>query len=397
MVKTILSRSSWQFAGLAVGKLLSIGLFILFARVLLPELFGQFVLFITIIQLVTALANMGLKPWFQTQAAQKDPNLVFGQALQARLLTLLISFLFVLGYLLLVQPFSLAVSIVLLLILIPEALSSLAESYWLQQQQPARVGIKTPLFFIIVAVFWMLSNMTTSLATLSVIWLIASIGTVIWFFPWKSIRWSSLRLQENTVLPTLRQALPYAFITTAGLIYSRADQLIIQWFRGFSALGVYSAAYRLIDSINLLPQAIAENLFPEAAKKGSVTLRHVLKIELVLALVGIFIACSLYLVTPWMVPTLLGTEYLSAIPLINIFCVLLWFFFVNAPLASVVQSSPLVKRFLPFGIANTVLNVVLNLLLVPSFGLATAAWVMVFSEVVGLGINVYFVRRLYRV
>lgn len=397
MVRTILSRSSWQFAGLAFGKLLSIGLFILFARVLLPELFGQFVLFITIIQLVTAFANMGLKPWFQTQAAQKDPGLVFEQALQARLLTLLVSFLFVLGYLLLVQPFSLAVSIVLLLILIPEALSSLAESYWLQQHQSARVGFKTPLFFIIASVIWMLSSMTTSLTTLSVIWLLASIGTVIWFFPWKNIRLSSLRRQENTLLLTLRQALPYAFITTAGLIYSRADQLIIQWFRGFSALGVYSTAYRLIDSINLLPQAIAENLFPEAAKQGSVTLRHLLKIELVLALVGIFIACSLYLVTPWVVPTLLGTEYLSAIPLINIFCVLLWLFFVNAPMASVVQSSPLVNRFLPFGIANTILNVVLNLLFVQNLGLAATAWIMVFSEVVGMGINIYFVRRHYRV
>ncbi|MCA9340875.1 MAG: polysaccharide biosynthesis C-terminal domain-containing protein, partial [Candidatus Saccharibacteria bacterium] len=314
----------------------------------------------------------------------------------ARLLLLGVSLVLVTVYLLIAQPFAPLIGVILVIILIPESLSSLAESYWLQQQRPARVGLKTPIFFLIVGFAWLASNFTTSLMYLSIFWLVASVVTAVWFFPWQSIAWSNISLFQRRTIKSIRGAATYAVIATAGLVYSRADQLIIQWFRGFGALGIYSAAYRLIDSINLLPQAIAENLFPEAAKPGTITLKHLYKIEAVIGVIGAVVAMVLFVLAEWAVVTLLGTEYLAAIPLIHVFCVLLWLFFINAPLASVIQSSSLVRTFLPFGIANTVLNVLLNLLLVPSFGLVAAAWSMVLTEAIGLLINVYFVRRLYR-
>lgn len=395
MVKAILNRSSWQFAGLALGKVFSVILFILLARILQPDLFGQVALFVTVIQLVTALANFGLKPWFQTRAHELGQTTAFHSAFSARLLSWAISVVLTAIYLILAQPFSLLVSIILLVILLPEGLVSFAESYWLLNKKSLRVGMKTPLFFVIVLTVWVVFAFSPSLALLASAWLLASVATMLWFFPWKAVRRNALSPFTLQTLKTLKQSSSYALLTTTSLIYSRADQLIIQTLRGFSALGIYSAAYRMIDSLNLLPQAIAENVFPEAAQPGKISLKHVLKIEFVITVLGGLVALALYVLAPLAVSLLLGSEYNEAIPLIRIFSIVIWLFFINAPMASVVQSSKLINKFLPFGIANTVINVLLNILLVQSFGLTAAAWTMVATEATGLLINVYFLRRVY--
>jgi O-antigen/teichoic acid export membrane protein len=61
-----------------------------------------------------------------------------------------------------------------------------------------------------------------------------------------------------------------------------------------------------------------------------------------------------------------------------------------------VQSSKYVQNFLPFGIANTVGNLILNILVVPIYGIHGAAWVMAVTETTGLIINIYFAQKLYK-
>ena len=395
MVKAILSRSSWHFSGLIVGKFLSITLFVLLARILLPDKFGQLVLFITIFQLVTALANFGLKPWFQTRTPELGEAVAFKLASTARFFSLYLSIVVVAVILLIYQPFPPLVSLLLLIIIIPEALTSLAESYWILKKRPGRVGIKNPIFFLIVFIGWATLGFASDLPTLTALWLLASSITTIWFFPWKKLEFANLWPFSKQHLVTLKQASAYALLTTTGLIYSRADQLIIQFTRGFTALGIYSAAYRLLDSINLLPQVVAENLFPEAAQPGKISAKQLLKIEVVVGAIGATVAFALWWLSPVIVPLVLGSEYLRAVPILSILSIVLFLFFVNAPLASVVQSSRLVKKFLPFGIGNTLINVLLNLALVPIFGIMAAAWIMILTEFVGLLINLYFLKKLY--
>ena len=395
MVKAILSRSSLHLSGLILGKILSFALFILLARVLLPAKFGELVLFFTIFQLITALANFGLKPWFQTQVHLLGVKTAFNNAVSARVLTLIVSILTLTVLLCIYQPFVASVSFFLILISIPEAMLSIAEGYWIQQKEPLKVGFKNPIYFLLLAGGWFLTGMSTSLSEITGIQLLGSAVTAIWFFPWSQFKFSQLNFFQFKNLSTLRQSSAYALLTTTSLVYSRADQLIIQSFRGFTALGIYSAAYRLLDSINLLPQVVAENLFPEAAQPGKVSLKQLGKIELVVSALGAMAAITLWLLSPIIVPLLLGAEYLAAIPILSILSLVLFLFFVNAPLASVVQSSSLVKRFLPWGIGNTLLNVILNLFWVPIVGIVASAWIMVLTEAFGLFINLFFLKKVY--
>ena len=45
---------------------------------------------------------------------------------------------------------------------------------------------------------------------------------------------------------------------------------------------------------------------------------------------------------------------------------------------------------------NTSLNILLNIVFIPYYGLIAASWIMLFTEITGLFINLYFVNKIYR-
>lgn len=394
MVKTLLKRSTSHFSGLFIGKVLSVGFLIVLARVLMPEKFGQIVLLITFMQFVTALADFGLKQWYQTQAHLFNKSKVFKKALHARLLTYFVSVLILVLTLLVWQPFSIVTGAFLVLIVLPDSLNSLAEAYWLEKKQSFKVGLKNPLTSVVIILVWILLNFTTNIDQLATAWFLGYFVTSLWFFPWREFTLKGFSLIEQ--IKTLTESGKYALLTTSAIVYSRGDQMIIQYFVGSAGLGIYGAAYRFIDGINLLSNAVSLNVFPEAARKGNIKLSQLIKLTLLVGFVGLVISLLLVVSSHWLVIGILGTNYAAAIPLLRIFSLLLILFFVNAPLASVVQSSEFIKNFLPWGISNTLINLLLNIVFVPMYGIRGAAWIMVLTEATGLLINLVFVKKVYK-
>ncbi|MEK7070661.1 MAG: polysaccharide biosynthesis C-terminal domain-containing protein, partial [Patescibacteria group bacterium] len=164
---------------------------------------------------------------------------------------------------------------------------------------------------------------------------------------------------------------------------------------GNTALGIYGAGYRFLESLSLIPTALAHNLFPIASKDGVVTKRQVQHITLTMTVFGVIIGLLLYLFSEYIILILLGVAYKQVIPILQIFSVVVVLFFISSPLTTIVQSSSMVKQFLPWGIGNTMLNILLNIALIPILGINGAAWTMLITELTGLLINIYFVHKLY--
>src|SRR3989338_9582303 len=125
MIKTLFKNTALYFFGLAVSKIVSLAVFILYARVLLPDGFGQYVFYLTILQVVTFFADFGLNQWYQKNVDALKKNEVLNRALQARVLTLFLSL--ILSYLFLSMTSTFAIPLISLLFLstlIPEALLS---------------------------------------------------------------------------------------------------------------------------------------------------------------------------------------------------------------------------------------------------------------------------------
>jgi O-antigen/teichoic acid export membrane protein len=234
-----------------------------------------------------------------------------------------------------------------------------------------------------------------SFETAAVLYLFVSMITVAWYFPWKLLNRFSFS-PFSTIWKVLTQSKSYAFLIFSSFAYSRGDSLIVRYSLNDVALGLYGSAYRYLESLSLIPTALAHNLFPLSAKEGIVSSQQTKKITLLMTFIGIIISIIVYLNAELFIVGILGEPYISAVPLLKVFSLVLAFFFINAPLNTIVISSSQVNKFLPYGVGNTFLNLALNLMFVPLYGVVAAAWVMLITEVTGLFINIYFVRKVYK-
>lgn len=395
MLKTLFKNTALYFFGLAFSKVVSLAVFILYARVLLPEGFGEYIFYLTLLQVVTFFADFGLNQWYQKNVDVLKKNEALSRVLQARVLTLSLSLVLSYFFLSLTSTFTAPlISLLFLATLIPEAFLSILDGFYLERGRPLPVVLKTAskMAVALLGYFFFRDNFSFTIAVY--IYLFADLITLAWFFPIKFIKHLAL-YSFNAALKTLGSSFSYALLMSTSFLYARGDSLIIGYALPKAALGFYGAAYRYLESLSLLPSALAQNLFPISAKGAGISKAHLNKILLTTSLVGLVLSLAVFFASPFLITGLLGVEYISAIPILKIFSLVLLLFFINAPLATVIQSSSYLNKFLPYGFANTGLNLVLNFLLVPRYGIQSAAWVMLFTEVTGFVINLAFIKKIY--
>lgn len=83
------------------------------------------------------------------------------------------------------------------------------------------------------------------------------------------LRWCSTpRLQWRPLewLSHLRESYPFALTSIIAMVYARIDLLLLGLWLGESAAGWYGAAYKLWETAGLLPASLLEAMFPEMSR-----------------------------------------------------------------------------------------------------------------------------------
>jgi O-antigen/teichoic acid export membrane protein len=81
-------------------------------------------------------------------------------------------------------------------------------------------------------------------------------------------RWAALPHRWRQVL---REATPFAVTGIVAMLYRRIDLLMLSYWHGDLAAGLYGGAYRLWEALGILPAAFLDALFPELSRLGSGT------------------------------------------------------------------------------------------------------------------------------
>lgn len=90
-------------------------------------------------------------------------------------------------------------------------------------------------------------------------------GLVLW--RWKTLpfwRWSVADWRA-----CLAESYPFALTSLAATLYARVDLVLLGLWQGEIAAGLYGAAYRLWETIGLLPASLLDALFPELSRLAS--------------------------------------------------------------------------------------------------------------------------------
>jgi len=194
---------------------------------------------------------------------------------------------------------------------------------------------------------------------------------------------------ETTRRALWRQSWPMGVALTLATTYFWVDTVMLRPMLGEVAVAHYSAAYRLGMVAIMVPQVVNQVVFPlfsRAWTRGADalgellagTVSTLLTLGLAVAVVLPFVAADLMrLVYP---PAYVAGAGCLAILAGAIVCV-----FVSYPHVDVLLAAGLPRLFMRLTAAGVVLNVALNLTLVPRLGIEGAAWATVATEALVLG------------
>lgn len=166
------------------------------------------------------------------------------------------------------------------------------------------------------------------------------------------------------------------------LFLQQGDVLLVGAFFSAEAIAPYIAARTLLRMYGLLSQAVNFLVLPSASRLGAggqmaVLRSRLRKILLFMMVVLLPVNIVMWLISPWFFPLLLGVKYIPAIPFFRIlilatFCEPVYSVLTNA-LAGIG------KTWVPVPVLgiSLIVNVVLNVILLPTFGLTSAAIVLV--------------------
>jgi len=190
------------------------------------------------------------------------------------------------------------------------------------------------------------------------------------FFQWK--------FSLATFVTLIKRSLPLVLATLSGYIYLRIDQVMILHFIDSTSVGLYEAAVRLTELLNFLPLIIISSLFPALinARKNDLKQFHnrffsLMKLCLGISFVSAFV---LYAISPFAVLLIFGGEYQQTIILTKIYA---WVSI--GTISTVLMQQYLIAEnrtsvFLFITASGAILNVILNIFMIPALGLYGAAY-----------------------
>jgi O-antigen/teichoic acid export membrane protein len=196
-------------------------------------------------------------------------------------------------------------------------------------------------------------------------------------------------------------ALPIALIDVAAIIFVRVDTVMLSVMKGDAVVGWYNAAYNLVLGLQPIPFIFGSALFPLMSRSfvsspNSVAVIYEKALRY-LFILGLPLTTGTMLLSDRIIPLFYGAGFTHSIVALQILAwnILLHFMYIllAVVLASIDRQN---QMALAAGIC-AVLNVILNLILIPHFSYVGAGIATIITGTVLFALYFYFVRKyLYR-
>ena len=231
---------------------------------------------------------------------------------------------------------------------------------------------------------------------------ISSLATLFYFSflaKVKRISWRISFTKEFFCL-FLKEGSRFAFLTITSLVYLKNGMVVLNKLVGEEAVGLYAAAYKIVEVGILFPNALAMAFFPQVSRLIISNKKRLAGLYFKSVLIAFLLALPLLLLANLFPKEILGflfgMEFTRAASAFSVLGLSLVLFFVNALPGNIIQSSKRLTSFLPWAFFNTLFNIALNLFLIPRFSLLGAAYAILITEAVGFVINNIFVIGILR-
>ncbi len=215
------------------------------------------------------------------------------------------------------------------------------------------------------------------------------IGMVVTFYV---VRSKLAGLFSNFSFPILKSLLtagwPLTISAVLGILMINTDILLIGWFESAHSVGLYSAAQRIVQLLYLVPAVIAVSILPgisRLANKDNEKLRRMLEplISFVF-LIAIPIAIGGIILGKPIIQFVFGTAYLAGTTSFQVLLATILIDFPVVILASVAFAYNKQKNLIVYSAIGGISNVILDLILIPLFGIVGSAWATFVATIISV-------------
>jgi O-antigen/teichoic acid export membrane protein len=197
--------------------------------------------------------------------------------------------------------------------------------------------------------------------------------------------------------PTLGASLPFAMQNFLNMALNRVNTIILPLLVTMAAVGIFDAADRVRQTSAMIIPVIMLAILPTLSRtfvadreKAVALLEKALKVLLVVIFPFVFLVA---IAADEIIPLLYGRGYEAAIPVLRIVIWAQVFFVADAVLNQAMMASNNERPMMRRTALSLGASVILTLLLAPRYGVVGAAWAVVVTRALNLGLDAQFVAR----
>lgn len=194
---------------------------------------------------------------------------------------------------------------------------------------------------------------------------------------------------------------PLALTITFNLLYLKTDTIILSLVKSLDEVGVYGAAYKVIEVLVTLPFLFSGIILPilvlarsdnDKDKFGRVMQKSIN----VMAIFTFPMVFGTWLVSSDVMVLIASREFLASGPILNILIIAAGAIFLGNVFSHAVIAVDRQKKMIPAYIFTAITSIIGYLIFIPRYSYIGAAWVTVYSEIV-IGIfSIYMVYKFSR-
>lgn len=201
---------------------------------------------------------------------------------------------------------------------------------------------------------------------------------------------------RGEVVSLFREGLSFSALRWSGLLHSRLDIVLIERFLGREAVGIYGAAYRLLDVFKLLPNLAETTLLPIITRLLGRRAELVESMERsikALATLSIPLGVGAWIVADLAIRLVFGSDYAGAAYPWALLMASLAVSSIARPALVLLRAQGRLRVANAASWVAVAINLLLNLLWIPRYGILGAAAATAASEVAFVCYSAWLVRQ----
>jgi O-antigen/teichoic acid export membrane protein len=206
-----------------------------------------------------------------------------------------------------------------------------------------------------------------------------------------------LPLQKSRFQKIIDISYPMLLASSMGLIIGWVDTFMLGYFVDEKAVGIYNVAYKVAFVSSILLTTVTTVISPRVARLSSMNQYEELKVMVKnIAKMLSLGAALIFLVTIFNMELILsffGKEFIAGASALGVLLIGQFISSYSGPVAMLLQMTGHEKNFMYISIVAMLMNVVLNLTLIPSYGFMGAAIASAATLIANNLMCVYFVKK----